>query len=668
MTGVVIGSVLGFLAFVAIVGGGVYYYLGKRERRTLSVEGRWRLMPEEDPWDAILDDSPTQPGTVQMAGTGWHDQSRRGRGLLGLGALIGVWGTYGTTGRRRLDMLADEDARQFDIDSVLHEQDADPWSNGNNRLQRGTRRQGTGGSSISIERRDTATGRSPWNDVWNASVTSLKNVGAALGVTATAAAAAREDIARDKNSSERLEEKQPLDPFKDPAPAVIGDPAWMEIDSLVGPSDNARPRDGTYTAASRVTPISYTDPFADPHESRERPRNVRAEDSTSLLGDFLDGEQANTGDERSSQASLPRSFAMMAIASAGSTALSGSDQGGGTSVESHDASSSRTSQSTYYTATGVASSSTDHSSSINSPTSLRTTSIVGSITRPSVPMRRSDSWWSRFSRTSFLDRHSIHDAPQKTASLVDIRDPNPAPRSAQLGAIPESTHPSPQATEDSNLPSTSTSGNGVSKAGKVGSAYAASTKSSIKTANSELIERMDGRVEVVQRALSLTSRGTASPATTFDSRADSHQWGASSMEEASGSDDTHQPWTTASEGETEVLIAESPTETTYRGNGSPTDTRTDMSSNMEPQPDASSSNTSTGAQERRHRPPRRTLTGAVAERVSAYERRLSQSPPLDTTPRPKDERSRRGGVGYGLVPKASLFIANPDRRNPSGST
>lgn len=680
MTSVIVGSVFGFLAFVGLVGGGVFYVLRQREHRSWKfdpklppgAEGRWRLMPEEDPWDVNLDgDSPTQPGmNVQMAGTRWHDQSHRGWGISGLRVLLGVGSAPGTTGRRRLDMLADEDARQFDVDSVLQEDEADSWSYVNTTSRRGTRRQGTGGSSVSNERHDANTA-APWNNVWNGSVTSLRNIGVALGVTAMDTAT-HERIGRDANSPEWWEkEKISLDPFKDPVPTFDGEPAWTRVDPSSSAVSDLRLKEGEPTTSLRVSPKPYIDPFTDPHEKES---GTEKEDSTSLLGEFRDEGTANTLDEgESSQNSLSRSFAMMALARAGS-ASPGSDRGRRTPDESQDALSFRTTQTTY-TGSGVASSSTDHSSSINSPTSLRTTSIIGATNKPSVPMRRSDSWWSRFSRTSFLDRHSTHVAPPKNSGLADFRDPNPPPLLGRLGAIQESAHPTPQASEDSKIPSTSTSGAGTGKVAsrKTGSGYAPSTKSSIKTANSELIERMDGRMEVVQRAMSLTSRGTASPAATFLSRDDSQKWGMSSMD-ASGSEDTHQrSWTTGSDDEIGSIIAESPTEATFIRHGSPTDTRAAISSDKPQSSDVSSSNTSTVAQGR-HRPPRRTLTGAVAERVSAYEKRMSQgglaqSPPLpEVKSRATDKRSQRGGIGYGLVPKAPLFVANPDRRDTSGST
>ena len=59
---------------------------------------------------------------------------------------------------------------------------------------------------------------------------------------------------------------------------------------------------------------------------------------------------------------------------------------------------------------------------------------------------------------------------------------------------------------------------------------------------------------------------------------------------------------------------------------------------------------------------------AVAARVQEFERRMTQqelSPPPTNTKK-REERSRKPSVvNYGLVPKASLFVANPDHRAAS---
>ncbi|KAF8494779.1 hypothetical protein JB92DRAFT_3099960 [Gautieria morchelliformis] len=222
----------------------------------------------------------------------------------------------------------------------------------------------------------------------------------------------------------------------------------MEINPLVA-SMNGEVHLGCNksNASSRASVKPHVDPFVDPHEGEAHTGDVKAEDTTSLLSDI---PSVGSGGRYSSQSSLPQTFAMMVIARSGDTSPGYYDQGESVSVESHEAPSSRSTQSTSLTGTGVTSSSTDYSS-ISSPTSPRTTSIIGATITPNIPMCRSDSWWSRFSRTSFLDRHSSSDVSNRNGvngGLADFRDPNPAPQLGQLGAIQESTYPSRQSSLD----------------------------------------------------------------------------------------------------------------------------------------------------------------------------------------------------------------------------
>ena len=66
------------------------------------------------------------------------------------------------------------------------------------------------------------------------------------------------------------------------------------------------------------------------------------------------------------------------------------------------------------------------------------------------------------------------------------------------------------------------------------------------------------------------------------------------------------------------------------------------------------------------RPPpvKRPSSSKVAEQVAAYERRMSQSQQDDRNRVPPPLRRTRNSA-YGLAPKASLFVANPDHRHGS---
>ncbi|KAF8896480.1 hypothetical protein BD779DRAFT_589178 [Infundibulicybe gibba] len=57
---------------------------------------------------------------------------------------------------------------------------------------------------------------------------------------------------------------------------------------------------------------------------------------------------------------------------------------------------------------------------------------------------------------------------------------------------------------------------------------------------------------------------------------------------------------------------------------------------------------------------------AIAARIQAYERRLSlsQETPSPTNTKQHEERSKRPNqIQYGLAPRPSLFVANPDHNN-----
>ena len=66
-------------------------------------------------------------------------------------------------------------------------------------------------------------------------------------------------------------------------------------------------------------------------------------------------------------------------------------------------------------------------------------------------------------------------------------------------------------------------------------------------------------------------------------------------------------------------------------------------------------------------PPHRSSSSLVSERVQAYERRMSQQQdPSPKRPSPPAPSRTRLNSTYGLAPKSSLFVANPDHRH-SGS-
>ena len=256
--------------------------------------------------------------------------------------------------------------------------------------------------------------------------------------------------------------------------------------------------------------------------------------------------------------------------------------------------------------------------------SPRTSSLVD---QPSLPLRRSDSWWNRFSRTSFLDRRS---SDRRSGGMPEIRDPNPPPR---LVAIEESQHSgSPENDKDSPGSNRSNSVKRGQSAlarmnSKLGNGPHGKSLTSLKTANSDALDKLVG-MDVVQRERTGSQRTRESTGTTLSLDTNTREgW----------IDDEHERQTYASPTELSapVTIPLSP---------SPAHIPTPLSP-MSP--------------------------GKVAARVQDYERQMSQEDnhPLNTKhmeERPKGRR--KSHVDYGLVPRPSLFVANPDHRHSKDST
>ncbi|KAG7089439.1 hypothetical protein E1B28_011124 [Marasmius oreades] len=267
----------------------------------------------------------------------------------------------------------------------------------------------------------------------------------------------------------------------------------------------------------------------------------------------------------------------------------------------------------------------------------RPSSLIDSSS--SQPVRRSDSWWSRFSRTAFLDRRG---SGSRHGGMYDIRDPNPPPR---LVPIEENQNSGSAGSGDSPG---SKRANSVKRAlsrrgSRMYTAGHGKSISSIQTANTDALERVAG-MDVVQRER-----------TGSDSRRESSgSYESSWITEDSG------PLSNVAHGVDMSFSLISPAEMTY------TEASADGPSPSVPPPVAkppskntpspplspSSSGTSLSSP-----PPRPTSGSAVAARVEAYERRMSQSE--ETKPVTTGKR-RHSATSYGLAPRPSLFVANPD--------
>lgn len=204
-------------------------------------------------------------------------------------------------------------------------------------------------------------------------------------------------------------------------------------------------------------------------------------------------------------------------------------------------------------------------------------SHLGLPTSTSTGVKRSDSWWNRFSLSSLNPTSPVRSprASMAEPSSIAFRDPNPPPR---LLPIKEGSQSSPDT------------------AGTAGTAELASgrrSRSSHRTIDSEAIERMAGNMDVIQRIESNSSRRT----------------------ESSMDDSENPPTLVSSPHAISHPIA-----------------ATDQS------------------------PETRPRSHSVADRVLTWESRVDS----ESTDRP-----RRRSHNYGLAPRGSLFIANPDHNKQS---
>lgn len=271
----------------------------------------------------------------------------------------------------------------------------------------------------------------------------------------------------------------------------------------------------------------------------------------------------------------------------------------------------------------------------SSPTPVKS-SLIDANPTPYQPVKRSDSWWSRFTKSGFVDRRasdaSSHGAgggsnyrtrsgsfSGKTSmgSLVaDFRDPNPAPKLVAIEeSLPESLRdPSRQASGDSKFSDDHCGDNPEGSKLKhslttphervyPNTAHGKSI-SSLQTTNTEALEKIGG-MDIVQREVT-------------DSSVNS--WGAG-------------------EASTKLLIR--PTEF-----GAARDHENDGSLNADiPMPTRPLLAT------------KRTMSssagGIVASRIRAFE----------------NMEQKREPVKYGLAPRQPLFVANPDSsRNGSSDS
>jgi hypothetical protein len=518
-----------------------------------------------------------------------------------LGTAFSIAGTIGGKSRNarhtyRRDMLADEDTREFG-----------EWYNAR-------RRDGTGGSSWSLKSVFGARFRSRDPSIFG--------------------------------SSSHRQEK--TDPFSDGA-------SLMQ-DQEPGPSFSGgkeRSRHGGDASPRPTSSYSYIDPFEDPvQEEREKkhqqPLN-RNRDSTEYQ--LTSGEAMISHPQAAAHtvkiitpSSIPAYSLSPLLEHMPDISTPDHDQ---TTTSSHTQTSDILSGvygSLVTSQTSVEPFRLSSKSTIESPESpqLRSPSIIPASVSPS-DLRRSASWWSRFYRTSFLDRRPS--SASHRSNILDIRDPNPPPL---LVPIEEST--SSVSVEEISLESVDDLSGSKQLSESHSRVYTTDpgrSMSSLRTADTEQIEKMAAAVDVVQRMrtpsqMTSNSIGSGLSIDTCKAGSNLNEQGelmvSSSLADIAPSSDI-------------------PTQ------GSPQ--RTPHKSVM-PVPPRSSPLTYPCS------PSTSTSKPSVADRVKMYERRTSQDQDLllPTNTKKLEERSpkkERVTINYGLTPRANLFVVNPDHRNSRSS-
>ncbi|KAJ7096537.1 hypothetical protein B0H15DRAFT_798005 [Mycena belliarum] len=274
-----------------------------------------------------------------------------------------------------------------------------------------------------------------------------------------------------------------------------------------------------------------------------------------------------------------------------------------------------------------------------SPIRPRTMSIVDARpTQPDQPMRRSDTWWARFAGKSLLDRRSSHRSgpgPQ-----VEFRDPNPLPQ--RLGFVTEETASVMRGRSDG---SDASGAPATTPYGRAGHGKSMSSLQTQRTADSAAIDRMGGNVDVMLRG----TRQTGSTSTR----------GSVVTREESGDDGNgtaRDSWAPSELSDGGEEIYTSPVEMVSAA-------AFGLAKSASPPPRPSFSPVSSSNSQSSER---------VADRVRAYERRVSMdvpsSPPPTNTKQREERAPRRKSQGnYGLVARPSLFVANPDAHKVEGS-
>ena len=596
---VAIGATFGAFAFLVILSGTAYYF---RRRQQGQGDVRFIALGGDERGDGA--DSPHFDGEIPAVNTRGNPVGSVHGGNRGLLSSLGFSGAVsaatkmrnvGNTYQRR-DMLDDEDTRSFG-----------EWY-----ASRGG--DGTEGSSWSLM--------------------SILGGGTRLA-SRNASTGSRGTNTGGRNTPRR----EKSDAFGD-GTSLLRDEGTgsMEVFTTSGPT---RPRANGHlmNQASSKSGLSYKDPFSDPIQEERRQRSDASDP-------FL-GEEEIEDPLRLSvrHVSVLPSIMTPPLSQRGHTLSPLSEH----TLTSHHT--PTIPESSTATLSHAHSSETETTPFGTSRTSVDpfppSSSIIGTVYND---MRRTDSWWTRFTRTTLLDRR-LSDASRKSAASggrFEIRDPKPPPRLDAIAEIVRLGSGSPQ--------QRGPTGRAVSVVYETGHGK---SMSSLRTADSEAIERMAGTMDVFQRmkTRSNSNRTTGSINSTggvsIDTLGSSVDAGPHNFVSRDG---------TTSQGilpddlpmfssPVEILPLQAP-----GGYDPPL-----LSTPSSPREGPIRPITSPSPLLLKSTTPTSPSSPNVVDRIHAFENRMSleksSSPPFTNT---KYQKKKRVTMDYGLVPRASLFVANPD--------
>ena len=610
MRTIAVGATLGALTVLAVLLSSAYY-LRRRQHR----QGNVRFMALEGGERGGGADSPHFDGDIPVVSTrgdtigGTHAGNRGLLGLVGaISAATNMRNVKNTYLRR--DMLADEDTRSFG-----------EWY-------------GRDGSR-----------RSSWS-------LSLKSI---LGGGTRLSSREASTTSRGTNSGSRNTHwREKSDPFADGTSSLLHDEDTGFMGVASGPT---RPRANGH----RLSAVGYTDPFSPVQEERRQ------------RSDASDPEE-NEGSLRPSVRHVSvrhvSAYPTTLPLSQGGHILSPLSQHTSQHTSTVPESSTATSSQAHINETAI----TGCSFLDTSRTSVDPIPPSSSITSTTDnDMRRTDSWWTRFARTTLLDRR-LSDASSRmsgTSGRFEIRDPKPPPR---LDAIAETIHlvsktESPR-TLQGPLPHQQQGPILGGVASVVYNTGHGKSMSSLRTVDSEAIERMAGTMDVFQRVNTRNSSYRTTGSTggmSIDTLGSSLNTGHDSRVNEGATTQGDNLLTPSSPIQLSPLQAHDADERSPRPSSPP--------------PLSMPSSPKDGSIRLIGSPPplqsksiilMPSSSPSVTDRILAFERRMSldqtsSSPATNTKYREERTKKKRVNVDYGLIPRASLFVANPDSHRLSTS-